>query len=135
MNARVTLSCESPGLAVIRLAAISPSAELAAELAGICEAINFDTSIKAAIITGSGLAFCRDVAFKRKIPLSFSLSGPVASLNCPWSQPSTGMPPDGLELALACDIRRPPGRHFSFRHRHGGYHPMAHHSGCHAGGR
>ncbi len=59
------------GLAVIRLPAAAPTAELAAELAGICEEINFDTEIRAAVITGSGPAFCRDVAFSRKTPAVF----------------------------------------------------------------
>lgn len=106
MNARPTVTRESPGLAVISLPASTPTAEFAAELAGICQEINFDTEIRAAVITGSGPVFCRDAAFSRKRPLTFSLSGPVASLNCPViaaiNGNATGL---GLELALACDIR------------------------------
>jgi len=102
MSSRTTLECDC-GLAVIRLAEGRPGPGLAADLAAICDELNYDTQIRAAVITGSGPAFCRDI---RRAQADFSLATPVASLNCPVIAAINGDAAGiGLELALACDIR------------------------------
>ena len=91
---------------MIRLAEGRPAPGLAADLAAICDELNYDTQIRAAVITGSGPAFCRDIAANRRAQAGFSLATPVASLNCPVIAAINGDAAGiGFELALACDIR------------------------------
>jgi len=93
----------------------SLNARLATELTEICADVNVDEEIKVIIITGAG-----DKAFSVGVDLNevpsaagseqetrlLSVATPVASLTCPAIAAINGDAlGQGLELALACDIR------------------------------
>ncbi|MDD5398818.1 MAG: enoyl-CoA hydratase-related protein [Dehalococcoidia bacterium] len=125
MNSIVKLECDR-GLAVIRLEQDPPGPGLADRLAAICDELNYNTDIRAAVITGSGPVFCGDAATAHGAQAAFSLSTPVASLNCPVIAAINGDAIGiGLELALACDIRIAAGMaHFSLPEIEGGLIPF-----------
>jgi enoyl-CoA hydratase/carnithine racemase len=106
MSSRLAISRPHNGLILLTIDGTGKrniaDVQLAQELCGVCEQINFDTAIRAVIITGAaGKAFCTGLADG-----TYSLSGPVASLNCPVIAAINGDAVGiGLELALACDIR------------------------------
>jgi enoyl-CoA hydratase/carnithine racemase len=91
--------------------AIQP--QMITELTSICEDIRFDEKIRVVVITGAGKNyFCTGPDLKDVIANSsnqeklLSISSPVASLMCPTIAAINGdVLCQGLELALACDIR------------------------------
>jgi enoyl-CoA hydratase len=104
-----------------------------AEFSAICTDISMDDDIKAVIITGMGSgAFCAgidpdeldDVNAKLEKG-QLSLATPLAALSCPTIAAINGDVFDqGLELALACDLRiAVSGAHLGLHHIGQGYIP------------
>jgi enoyl-CoA hydratase/carnithine racemase len=101
----ITFSCEGPAEDIY--------SRLAVELKEICEEINFDHAVRVVVITGTGRKFFYDVSdlnIKKEKPLDcrdlLSIASSVAALNCPTIAAINGDAiGQGLELALACDIR------------------------------
>ena len=84
--------------------------QMAEELAFTCRQISLDETIRVVIITGAGQKFFSvgthpDKHTKNKTEL-YSIATPVAALRCPTIAAINGDAlGQGLELALACDIR------------------------------
>ena len=107
MSERIIKTASQNNITVIKIDA-PPDEALAQELWSHCEQINFDTNIRAVVITGAGAKrFCTGgkAQFQQR-QTAFSLSDPIAAIRCPViaaiNADAIGA---ALEMALTCDIR------------------------------
>jgi enoyl-CoA hydratase/carnithine racemase len=104
-----------------------------AEFSAICADISLDSEIKVVIVTGTGAgAFCAgidpdelDNVDEKLVKGQLSLATPLAALSCPTIAAINGNAfGQGLELALACDLRIAiPGARLGVHHIGQGYIP------------